>query len=112
MNCLGYPFRRQRDSDYRTRVSVGVGAGRCRFHAEFVLRCVVFHAQNHFFNKPFNVLTRFLPGGDRPMLAQYIRDPSLRVVSPRQLPASARRMWPGWSLRYLGYWLGRALKAS
>ena len=32
------------------------------------------------FNKPFNVLTQFRPDGDRPTLAQYIQDPSLRVA--------------------------------
>ncbi len=32
------------------------------------------------FNKPFNVLTQFRPDGDRPTLAQYISDPSLRVA--------------------------------
>ncbi len=32
------------------------------------------------FNKPFNVLTQFRPDGDRPTLAQYIHDPSLRVA--------------------------------
>ncbi|MDB5895215.1 MAG: pseudouridine synthase [Rhodoferax sp.] len=32
------------------------------------------------FNKPFNVLTQFRPDGDRPTLARYIDDPSLRVA--------------------------------
>lgn len=32
------------------------------------------------FNKPFNVLTQFRPDGDRPTLAQFITDPSLRVA--------------------------------
>lgn len=32
------------------------------------------------FNKPFNVLTQFRPDGDRPTLAQFIHDPSLRVA--------------------------------
>jgi 23S rRNA pseudouridine2457 synthase len=32
------------------------------------------------FNKPFNVLTQFRPDGDRPTLAAYIHDPSLRVA--------------------------------
>jgi 23S rRNA pseudouridine2457 synthase len=32
------------------------------------------------FNKPFNVLTQFRPDGDRPTLAHYIQDPSLRVA--------------------------------
>jgi 23S rRNA pseudouridine2457 synthase len=32
------------------------------------------------FNKPFNVLTQFRPDGDRPTLAAYIGDPSLRVA--------------------------------
>lgn len=32
------------------------------------------------FNKPFNVLTQFRPDGDRPTLAGYIHDPSLRVA--------------------------------
>ena len=32
------------------------------------------------FNKPFNVLTQFRPDGDRPTLAQFISDPSLRVA--------------------------------
>ncbi len=32
------------------------------------------------FNKPFNVLTQFRPDGDRPTLADFIRDPSLRVA--------------------------------
>ena len=32
------------------------------------------------FNKPFNVLTQFRPDGDRPTLAGFIHDPSLRVA--------------------------------
>lgn len=32
------------------------------------------------FNKPFNVLTQFRTDGVRPTLAQYIKDPSLRVA--------------------------------
>ncbi len=32
------------------------------------------------FNKPFNVLTQFRPDGDRPTLAHFIHDPSLRVA--------------------------------
>ena len=32
------------------------------------------------FNKPFNVLTQFRPDGDRPTLADFISDPSLRVA--------------------------------
>lgn len=32
------------------------------------------------FNKPFNVLTQFRPDGDRPTLARYLTDPSLRVA--------------------------------
>lgn len=32
------------------------------------------------FNKPFNVLTQFRADGDRPTLAHFIQDPSLRVA--------------------------------
>ena len=32
------------------------------------------------FNKPFNVLTQFRPDGDRPTLAAFIHDPTLRVA--------------------------------
>jgi 23S rRNA pseudouridine2457 synthase len=32
------------------------------------------------FNKPYAVLTQFRPDGDRPTLAQFIADPSLRVA--------------------------------